>query len=205
MCIRLHEGEDLEMIIAVDIDDVLCHFVETFAKYHNRLYGTTIVKDNFKSYEFHDAIGISVDVLIPRLHDFFNSKDFLEIKPIDEAVEVIEEASNNGHEIHIITSRPSSMMLDHTHNWLNLHFPNVKLASVIFTRESLNGSIWSKADAAKKIKADIMIEDNIKYAETFIGSGIKTFLINQPWNQPNGLEEHFIRVDSWQEIRDHLI
>ncbi len=46
----------------------------------------------------------------------------------------------------------------------------------------------------------IMIEDNPEYALDCAKNGIKTFLLDKPWNKNYSQHENLIKVKSWEEI-----
>lgn len=42
-------------ILAIDIDEVLAHFIPMLATYHNDLYDSSLTADSFVSYSFHEV------------------------------------------------------------------------------------------------------------------------------------------------------
>jgi len=57
----------------------------------------------------------------------------------------------------------------------------------------------SKADICKEHNICYMIEDNMDYALELATNGIKTFLLEKPWNK--GKEhKNLIKVKNWYEI-----
>lgn len=42
-------------VVAVDIDEVLAHFVPALAEFHNHKFGTDLTADDFHSYSFAEV------------------------------------------------------------------------------------------------------------------------------------------------------
>ncbi len=49
-----------------------------------------------------------------------------------------------------------------------------------------------------------MIEDTKEHSELCAKDGIKTFLLDKPWNQHCVEHENIIRVKDWNEILERL-
>ena len=66
-------------------------------------------------------------------------------------------------------------------------------------------SIKNKAETCLVLGARYLVEDNEDYALSCAQVGVKTFLLNAPWNQRAKEHELIERVDSWPEITSKLI
>ena len=49
------EGAPRRPVIAVDVDEVLGHFVPQLCAFHNNTHGTELTPDDFTSYYFHEV------------------------------------------------------------------------------------------------------------------------------------------------------
>lgn len=73
-----------------------------------------------------------------------------------------------------------------------------------FIRKSVRDNSKSKAEICKEIQADILIEDNLKYAQQVAQAGIKVLLFDYPWNQSSNLNPLIIRVCGWKEALNFI-
>ena len=111
----------------------------------------------------------------------------MDAPPIDGAVEGLAEL--NGHEIWIITGRPST--LQHlTESWLAQR--NIKYDRIIFDR------VMNKMTVGPEF--DVFVEDFLEEARIIAEAGIFTILFDQPWNQSQILPENCRRVYNWSAI-----
>ena len=191
------------MNIGLDVDDTLAAFQVKWLEYHNKLYGTHFTLSDIYDYDYSKTMKIPWEVAVERVLEFYKTKDFREIVPVDGAVETVSQW--NEHSLFIITSRPDSLKRL-TRSWVKKHFPN-KISKFIFTnqfRVNDDTPCLTKADVAKKLKLDFMIEDTLKHAVDIANVNIPVILLNKPWNQTDEKFEKISRVNSWHEVRSVL-
>lgn len=189
------------MNIGLDVDDTLAAFQVKWLAYHNNLYGTHFSLSDINDYDYSKTMKIPWEVAVERVLEFYKTKDFKEIMPVDGAVETVSQW--NDHSLFIITSRPDSTKRL-THAWVKRHFPN-RISKFIFTnqfRVNENTPCLTKADVAKELKLDFMIEDTLKHAVDISSVNVHVILLNKPWNQTSEKFEKITRVNSWDEVRD---
>jgi len=184
------------MIIAVDLDDVLADSLTSFIEFYNKYYDKELRYEDFTAYTLNEIKRIPREEENKILEHFDKSEYFDNIKPMRDAVEVIEELSKK-HEIIIITSRTKDKE-QKTINWVNKFLKGIK--KVYFIRKNYHEKPKTKSEICKEINANILIEDNLSYAKNCAENGIKVLLVDYPWNQEKNLHPLIRRVKSWKEI-----
>lgn len=112
--------------------------------------------------------------------DFFRD---LELEDVD-AVPVLKEL-NEHYEIYIATAAMDVPGSFHAkYEWLLEYFPFLNPTHFIFCGDK------------KVVKADYLIDDNIRQLQSFTGEGI---LYSQPYNEQY---TQFKRVYNWKEIKE---
>ncbi|RHW35773.1 5'-3'-deoxyribonucleotidase [Lysinibacillus yapensis] len=171
--------------IAVDMDQVLADFLGKASKAFKERYNISIPREEFNV--------MKLEAQYPELaKEFFlmiNEPDFFRDFELEDpyAVPVLKEL-NEHYEIYIATAAmdvPGSFTAKY--EWLMEHFPFLDPQYFIYCGDK------------KVVKADYLIDDNIKQLRSFTGEGI---LYSQPYNLHC---DEFKRVHNWQEIRNLFI
>ena len=183
------------MIIAVDLDDVLADSLRAFIEFYNENYNKKLKYEDFTAYTLNEIMGMPREEENKILEKFDNGGYFEKIKPIEGAVEAIKKLSKK-HKIIIITSRTKDKE-EKTKKWVEKFFGKY---DIYFIRQNYSGKSKTKAEICKEIKAEILIEDYLGYAENCAKNGIKVLLFDYPWNQKKDLGKLIKRIKSWEEI-----
>lgn len=124
-------------------------------------------------------------VLIEPLQDpvFVRSMD-----TVDGAVAGMQELSQQGYCLHIVTDRPE-VARGPTEEWL--HQQEIPYDKIRFT----NGNSKSSVDV------DVLIDDYPKNITKFVSAGGHGLLFSQPWNRSTTMtRENCYRVKDWEEV-----
>jgi uncharacterized protein len=124
----------------------------------------------------------------------------VDLEVIEGSIEGLDLLDKN-HELIFITSRHISNK-EQTHAFFKKYFPN-KEFKIIFSGDAW-GNAKSKAEICVEEGCDLMIEDNHKYALSCAEKGIKSILIEKPWNKEKEDNENIIRVKDWKEILEKV-
>lgn len=190
------------MTIGVDLDEVLADFLSAVIKYHNAVYGTTLTRQQFHSYNFWEVWGGTKDQAIQKVYDFYRTPFARQIKTIAGAPAGVAALKNN-HDLVIITSRQQAMATA-TYDWLNEHFYDC-FKGVHFTNQfAQTGPAISKAQLCDRLNVDALIEDVAQYARDCLTPQRQILLLNSPWNKNARLPKDIIRVNSWAEVVNYL-
>ncbi|MCX6748278.1 MAG: HAD hydrolase-like protein [Candidatus Pacearchaeota archaeon] len=185
------------MKIAVDLDDTLADSVTSFIDFYNQKYKPTLKYEDFTAYTLNEINGMPKEEENKILEEFDNSEYYDKIKPLKEAIEAIKELSKK-HEIIVVTSRPEKFE-KRTRIWINKYLPEIK--NILFVRKVYHEIPKTKAEVCREINAEVLIDDNLTHAHDCEKEGIRSILIDYPWNRDNMPNSKLIhRVKSWAEI-----
>ncbi len=105
----------------------------------------------------------------------------------------IRMLAQRGWEIHIITARPPEVR-QATLEWLEAQGVGQLIAAVHCTED--------KAPLAQKLGCRAFVEDNLRMAETLGALGLRSYLIDAPYNRAS--TKHCIRVRDWRVLMSNL-
>jgi uncharacterized HAD superfamily protein len=172
-------------VVAVDIDEVLCHFIPSLAKFHNNNYGTALTSESFVSYQFHEVWGGTSSDSVIKMETFYESNYFLqELNPVDGAYEALKALKESvpDLELHLVTARQLTLE-EQTKTWISKHYPDLFTDIHFGNHYSTSGKKRSKPEMCKEIKACCLIDDSQIYAGQCAKENIPTILFgNYAWN-----------------------
>ena len=186
------------MLIAFDMDEILSLFVDSYMKYHNRVYGTTLKRDDVHTYSFHKILNIPLDENVKRVNAFYEQPEFFEIQPHPDCLEHMKKLGVLGHELIIITSR-QLIGEDETRAWLDKHFPNMFSQLHMMDGHVKTERAGGKGALCEELGVDVFIEDSAANANS-AKSVKKVFLLSYPWNRKAKLADNVERVNNWDEL-----
>lgn len=189
------------MRIGIDVDNVLSNFndelLKEFLKHDKELRNSGIV--NSETYITRGMFDWSKE----EQDDFYNNnieRIVTNLDVIDKAPEYIKKLKELGYEIYIVTGRDNGEYSDPykmTADWLQEH--NIQYDKLLLTN-AYNSP--EKAKICIDNNISIMIDDSIKISQEVDKAGIKTLLMDTPYNrQFNELP----RVHNWKEIYEFII
>lgn len=188
--------------IGVDLDEVLAELSPKLLEYHNDIYGTGFSIDDCEDFRLAILWGCSRNECTRRVHDFYKSKYFKEVKPVKGSKEGIEYLANK-YDLFVITSRPSWLEKE-TVEWVEKYFPN-KFKDIILTNQvSIKEEMRTKSEVGKELGISYLIDDHVEYLMDSYDNGIKIIAFDMPWNRKTDLPDEVIRISNWSEIKKHL-
>eukprot|EP01054_Gregarina_sp_Poly1_P006130 Gregarina_sp_Poly_1__6129@NODE_323_length_9530_cov_14_322836_g275_i0_p5_GENE_NODE_323_length_9530_cov_14_322836_g275_i0NODE_323_length_9530_cov_14_322836_g275_i0_p5_ORF_typecomplete_len296_score41_25NT5C/PF06941_12/2e27HAD_2/PF13419_6/5_6e05Acid_phosphat_B/PF03767_14/0_00089NIF/PF03031_18/0_004HAD_SAK_2/PF18143_1/0_24HAD_SAK_2/PF18143_1/1_3e03_NODE_323_length_9530_cov_14_322836_g275_i037454632 len=138
-------------VLALDIDEVLANTLEQSMAWHNNTYGTSLTKEDYKSYIFCEVWNCTDAEAMQRFREFTRSPYWEAIQPVEGAQQFVNEMSSH-FRLAIVTSR-QDFLQESTLRWLNLYFGLHKFCSIKF------GNNWlADENAAKKSKREMCME-----------------------------------------------
>ncbi len=189
---------DKKTKMGVDLDEVLADFIPELNNFYNFFYDTKFKIQNYKDYDLEKTWGGDRKRAVKIVKDFYKSEFFYKIKPVPYSQKALEVLSKNSEFI-AITARPAYLQ-EATEYWIKKFFPE-KIKKVFYTGQYVLQSPLSKLDICLKEDVGIIIEDNLQTSLECAKKGIKSFLLDKPWNQ-NGSEEtnNLVRVKNWKSL-----
>lgn len=184
------------LVVAVDCDDVLIETTRFLVDDYNNKFSTKVeLKDAHKPGNPDwgtDDYGLVLD----RLSEIQNSKQYAEIEPITEAVNAIRRLAKD-NELHLITARDGAVEVA-TMVMLDKYFADC------FTSVEHVGKTCSKGEVCRQIKADVLVDDNVRHLlsalEFGMPSGGALHFGNYAWNQLNDPVDGVVECHDWESV-----
>ncbi|KAF3531511.1 hypothetical protein DY000_02036707 [Brassica cretica] len=113
-------------------------------------------------------------------------------------------------ELSVVTSRQNAIK-DHTLEWLDMHFPGLFKHIHFGNHFALHGESKPKSEICRSFGAEILIDDNPRYAEECANIGMKVLLFDYdnsyPWSKTESVDRHPLvtRVHNWEEVEQQIL
>lgn len=192
-----------ERVILTDCDGVMCQWNLSFDKYMMEL-GHPRLPNTDHEYEFPKKYQeVTYDILYKLVKDFNEGPLIANLKPFADSVKYVKLLANQGFKFVVITalSDATSAIKNRTIN-LNNIFGDVFDQIICVPQGSIKTNVlqhWKNSEL-------FWIEDHPLQAKTGIDLGLKSILIDHPYNQ--NTEYNFTRVSHvspWEEIYDLVL
>ena len=167
-------------IVAIDMDDTICHLIPKAIHYHNLQYkDPQLTLDQITDYNLHQIWHPECS------EEFFFGKPGLyeELEIFDEYT--IDEVHRMTHDYDVIVvtaARPSSV--PEKWRWLQRHMPFIPFENFFVAKRK------------DLVEFDLLIDDGPHNAIAARKAGKQTILIPRPWNAH--IQHEFILKDSWK-------
>ena len=198
------------MNIYVDFDDCLCETARYFSGLVAEMFGLDIPYEKIKYFNLQKSFSLSdedYDIMMIHAH---HPEVLLSYEETPGAVQTINSWIDNGHDVKIITGRPSSAY-EASRKWLNLHgLERVNLFCLNkYGRDSfIKGSSFNlELEDYYKMHFDYAIEDSphaFKFFEHL--PDLKVMVFDRPWNRDCELPgKNYKRCADWNMINESVI
>lgn len=195
--------------IYVDFDDCLCETARYFSRLVASLYGLDVPYEKIKYFNLQKSFSLSDEKFENMMIKAHEPEELLSYEETPGAVETINEWINEGHNVKIITGRPSSAF-DASRKWLNQHgLERTELFCLNKYGRSnfIKGSKFTlELENYYKMPFDFAVEDSpaaFKFFEHL--ENLKVLVFDRPWNQEVELQgEKFKRCCNWNMIKDSV-
>lgn len=183
--------------IGFDLDGVVVDFNGSFLytaqKKFNILHDVTI-KDVVR-YEYSECIDISHEKCWEIVDYVLQNPFECNLGPVKGAVETLTLLSSY-IDLLFVTARKDKC-IKQTKEAIHSYFPNVDKNKIKIIH--IRGS--KKYEVLKKFGTKYFVEDRTRNCRFLEQNGIKSLLLDSPWNQNN---ESFFRVKTWDEISEFI-
>ena len=175
--------------IAVDMDEVLVPLLKPMAQWNRR----ELPRKPKYPYLYRDIFGVTEEESQRMLHQFYRSKDFLYLKPIEGSQRAMAEFRRGADKMYIVTGRQDTVR-ETTELWIERYFPDI-FDDVILTNSFTPHEV-SKVDICRSLALGVIIDDSIDTCLKCIETGMDAihFVGDEvyPW-----CEESDISLKGW--------
>lgn len=196
-------------VIAIDLDEVLGHFIPPLCDFHNEAYGTSITPADFTSYRFCEVWGGDDQLSIEKVHAFFKSSHFLDIPVVPGAVASTTRLRELGYQLVIVTSR--QLVIEQvTREWIARHFPSNTFSHIVFGNHwGVTGRKISKVELCRQLNAQLLVDDGLRYVTEMAAVSKPAILFDlnasYAWNRSEKpLPKGITRVHSWSAVVEKI-
>lgn len=193
--------------VAVDVDEVLGSFLASLNVFIAERHSLNYDVSEYSVYDFMKVWRCSQAEANDRVHAFFESEHFKDgILPIPGAHESLIRLTSYCHLV-VVTSR-QHVIRKQTLNWLERHYSGIFGAVYFGNHFALEGKARPKSEICRSIGAQILIDDNPRYAVECATHGIEVLLFDYnncyPWSKTSDGPVHplITRVQTWKEIEN---
>lgn len=173
----------IKLPIFLDMDEVICDFCGKLCNTYNAEYSKNLTPDDFKTWSLSDYL-----VGEGALEIFEREGFFADLKPIEGAVESIQELLEDDYETFLITSPINEHAVFDKYMWVKENLPFFPIRNLIL--------VGNKGDVLSKFKGGILFDDCPEYLTKFRGI---TICMDKPYNQNIKVD---YRVSSWSEFNE---
>uniref|UniRef100_A0ACD5YJZ9 Uncharacterized protein n=1 Tax=Avena sativa TaxID=4498 RepID=A0ACD5YJZ9_AVESA len=198
-----------KMIVAVDVDEVLCRFLATLNRFVADRYSWNHSVSDYHVYEFFKVWNCSPEKANSLVHEFYGSHYFQNgIHPIPGALDALQNLSSFCT-LSVVTSRQNAIK-DQTLEWIEKHYPAIFEQIHFGNHFALQGPSKPKSEICRSFGAQVLIDDNPRYALECAEAGMKVLLFDYhnsyPWCKTGADQSHPLvtKVHSWQEVEQKL-
>ena len=172
------------MILAIDVDNVICNLQEVVLNLFNQRHGTHYTLNDFTEYDVMNVLPTAEAVKMKGIYS--ESGLYNLVKPLPGAQDALEKLINAGHQVYLVTDAVPETYSEKI-AFIHRFFPFIDDAHIVSMKHK-----WM-------FKCDIMIEDNL--ANLLAKPYYYRILMNWPWNQSKkdyiyGIE----RCYGWDDI-----
>lgn len=202
----IRQMETSSRTIYVDMDDVLCHAAQHFLTIVEREFGKTIEYRQLTNFDVGESCGLLADEREELYRIVHRPDELMSMKPMDDAISVLEHWRDSGFEIAIVTGRPPATR-ESSLAWLRKH----RFAFHSFTIVDK----YSRFATEKKVAINLAelatrrfcwaVEDSLPMAAYLAGQmSVPVALIDCPWNQTEAEHTGVSRYRHWRAIAEAM-
>lgn len=196
--------------VAVDVDEVLGSFLSSLNIFIAEQHLLKYELSEYHVYDFMKIWGCSQAEANDRVHAFFESEHFKDgIAPIPGAQRSLLQLAEFCHLV-VVTSR-QHVIRHQTLDWIERHYPGI-FSDVYFGNHfALEGEARPKSEICRSIGAEVLIDDNPRYAVECAQHNIGVLLFDHnnsyPWSKTSDGPVHplITRVESWDDVEASLL
>ena len=194
----------------VDFDDCLCETGRAFSVIAERLFGKTVPYEEIRFFDLQDSFELTDEDYAKMMIEAHRPEILLSYEEAPGASRVLNEWIDAGHEVFVITGRPSESY-EASRKWLDEHgLERVKLYCLNKCGREFfltNSDFNLELEDYYKMEFDYAIEDSPMAFKFFDHlPDLKVMVYDRPWNQECELpKSNYSRCVDWEQIREMVI
>lgn len=199
-----------KMVVAVDVDEVLGSFLAALNRFIAERYSWNHSVSEYHVYEFFKIWNCSREKANILVHEFFTTHYFQDgIRPIPGARDTLQNLSSFCS-LSVVTSRQDAIK-DHTLEWIEKFYPGLFEQIHFGNHFALEGQSRPKSEICRSFGAQVLIDDNPRYALECAEDGMRVLLFDYdnsyPWCKTGVDQSHPLvtKVHNWQEVEEKLL
>lgn len=199
-----------KMVVAVDVDEVLGSFLAALNKFIADRYSWNHSVSEYHVYEFFRIWNCSRERANFLVHEFFTTHYFQDgIQPIPGARDALQNLSSFCS-LSVVTSRQDAIK-NHTLEWIEKYYPGLFEQIHFGNHFALEGQSRPKSEICRSFGAQVLIDDNPRYALECAEAGMRVLLFDYdnsyPWCKTGVDESHPLvtKVHNWEEVEEKLL
>lgn len=186
-------------IIGIDIDEVLMPHFGDLISWYNAQFGTVLtLQDNHPTDPGNWGTD-SFEAAVRRVHQFYDTQEFLTSEPFHEAQTALGELASN-YELIVVTAR-DTILETVTTDWLEKHFAEL-FTQIHFTKHfNLEGKRRDKVEILREEQVKYFIDDSMQNVGLASDADVECILFGSyVWNQADILPINVTRCENWHEV-----
>ncbi|WP_034452809.1 5' nucleotidase, NT5C type [Butyrivibrio sp. AE2032] len=194
------------MKIYVDFDDCLCETAKSFSRLVEDMYGKRVPYENMKYFSLQKTFELTDDQYDEMMIAGHQPEVLLSYDETPGASETINAWLDAGHDVRIITGRPS-LTYDASRGWLDQHgLERVDLYCLNkYGRDHFfkNSEFTIELEDYYKMHFDVAVEDSPSAFKFFDHlPELKVLVFDRPWNKSCEFpSDNYVRCTDWEMIR----
>ncbi|KAF7107332.1 hypothetical protein CFC21_107973 [Triticum aestivum] len=199
-----------KMVVAVDVDEVLGSFLAALNRFIAERYSWNHSVSEYHVYEFFRIWNCSREKANLLVHEFFTTHYFQDgVHPIPGARDALQNLSSFCS-LSVVTSR-QDVIKNHTLEWIEKFYPGLFEQIHFGNHFALEGQSRPKSEICRSFGAQVLIDDNPRYALECAEDGMRVLLFDYdntyPWCKTGVDQSHPLvtKVHNWQEVEQKLL
>ncbi|KAL6861178.1 hypothetical protein ACP4OV_016878 [Aristida adscensionis] len=199
-----------KIVVAVDVDEVLGSFLAALNKFIADRYSWNHTVSEYHVYEFFKIWNCSRERANYLVHEFFTTHYFQDgIHPIPGARDALQNLSSFCS-LSVVTSRQDAIKT-HTLEWIEKYYPGLFEQIHFGNHFALEGQSRPKSEICRSFGAQVLIDDNPRYAQECAEDGMRVLLFDYdnsyPWCKTGVDQSHPLvtKVHNWEEVEEKLL
>lgn len=172
------------MVIACDVDNVLCNLQEVVVNLFNKRHGTHYTLNNFTEY---DVMNILPTVEAVEMQALYSEQGLYNlVKPLPGAQDSLQKLINEGHQVYLVTDAIPKTYGEKV-EFIHRYFPFIDDSHIVAMKHK------------HLFRCDVLIEDNL--ANLLAKPYYHRICFNYPWNESKKDYVYDIhRCYNWEDI-----